>query len=67
MDDAQYEAGLRPRRIVAGPHARGWRASAFSAQTVRLRERSLRLPRWVEGEPAGVVDVWGALGEGIRL
>jgi hypothetical protein len=56
----------RPRRIVAGPHARAWRASAFGAQTTRLRERWLRLPRWVEGEPAGVVDVWGADWRGMR-
>jgi hypothetical protein len=56
----------RPRRIVAGPHARSWRGSAFSAQTIRLRERWLRLPRWVEGEPAGVVDVWGADWRGMR-
>ena len=56
----------RPRRIVAGPHARAWRGSAFGAQTVRLRDRWLRLPRWVEGEPAGVVDVWGADWRGMR-
>lgn len=56
----------RPRRIVAGPHARGWRGSAFAAQTTRLRDRWLRLPRWVEGEPAGVVDVWGADWRGMR-
>jgi hypothetical protein len=31
-----------------------------------LRERWLRLPRWVEGEPAGVVDVWGADWQGMR-
>src|SRR5215218_4679354 len=47
----------RPRRIVTGPHARGWRGSAFGTQKVRLRERWLRMSRWVEGEPAGVVDV----------
>jgi hypothetical protein len=56
----------RPRRIVAGPHARGWRGSAFGAQTIRLRQRWLRLPRWVEGEPAGVVDIWGADWRGMR-
>jgi hypothetical protein len=56
----------RPRRIVAGPHARGWRGSAFNAQTIRLRERWLRLPRWVEGEPADAVDVWGADWRGMR-
>jgi Helicase conserved C-terminal domain len=56
----------RPRRIVAGPHARDWRGRAFGEQTIRLRERWLRLPRWVEGEPAGVVDVWGADWRGMR-
>jgi hypothetical protein len=56
----------RPRRVVAGPHARAWRGSAFGAQTVRLRDRWLRLPRWVEGEPAGVVNVWGADWRGMR-
>ena len=56
----------RPRRIVAGPHARAWRRIAFGAQTARLRERWLRLPRWIEGEPAGVVDVWGADWRGMR-
>ena len=56
----------RPRRIVTGPHARAWRGSAFGAQTVRLRDRWLRLPRWIEGEPAGVVDVWGADWRGMR-
>jgi hypothetical protein len=57
---------VRPRRIAAGPHARGWRGSTFGAQSARLRERWLRLPRWVEGEPAGVVDVWGADWRGMR-
>ncbi len=56
----------RPRRIVAGPHARAWRGVAFGAQTIRLRDRWLRLPRWIEGEPAGVVDVWGADWRGMR-
>src|SRR5829696_8207822 len=56
----------RPRRIVTGPHARGWRGSAFGTQTVRLRERWLRMSRWVEGEPAGVVDVWGGDWRGMR-
>ncbi len=56
----------RPQRIVVGPHARTWRGIAFGAQTIRLRERWLRLSRWVEGEPAGVVDVWGADWRGMR-
>jgi hypothetical protein len=56
----------RPRRISAGPHARTWRGIAFGTQTIRLRDRWLRLPRWIEGEPAGVVDVWGADWRGMR-
>ncbi|MDF3018422.1 MAG: hypothetical protein K0R44_3647, partial [Thermomicrobiales bacterium] len=56
----------RPRRIVTGPHARAWRGIAFGAQTIRLRDRWMRLPRWIEGEPAGVVDVWGADWRGMR-
>jgi hypothetical protein len=56
----------RPRRVTSGPHARAWRGVAFEAQTIRLRDRWLRLPRWIEGEPAGVVDVWGADWRGMR-
>lgn len=50
----------RSPRIVAGPEARPWRERSFSEQTERLRKRWLRLPRWTEGEPAGIVEVWGA-------
>ena len=49
-----------------GRTPRAWRGSAFGEQTIRLRDRWLRLPRWVEGEPAGVVDVWGADWRGMR-
>jgi hypothetical protein len=56
----------RPRRIVPGTQARAWRGKTFNAQTSRLRDRWLRLPRWIEGEPAGVVDVWGADWRGLR-
>ena len=56
----------RPQRIVAGPQARAWRRRPFRALTTRLRDRWLRLPRWVEGEPASVVDVWGGDWRGIR-
>ena len=56
----------RPQRILPGPHARAWRGRAFGEQTTRLRERWLRLPRWVEGEPAGTVEVWGADWRGMR-
>lgn len=56
----------RPRRIVTGPQARAWRRRPFPALTTRLRDRWLRLPRWVEGEPASIVDVWGADWRGFR-
>ena len=56
----------RPRRIVLGPHTRAWRRRTFGAQTTRLRDRWLRLMSWVEGEPAGVVDIWGADWRGMR-
>jgi hypothetical protein len=56
----------RPRRVVVGPHARAWRGRSFGAQTTRLRERWLRLARWTEGEPAGLVEVWGADWRGMR-
>ncbi len=56
----------RPRRIVAGPHARAWRGIGFATQTKRLRDRWLRLPRWIEGEAADVVDIWGADWRGMR-
>jgi hypothetical protein len=50
----------RAPRLVAGPAFRGWRERSFPEQTERLRHRWLRLPRWTEGEPAGLVEVWGA-------
>jgi hypothetical protein len=50
----------RPHRVVAGSQGRTWRGRTFPAQTARLRDEWLRLPRWVEGEPAGLVEVWGA-------
>jgi hypothetical protein len=56
----------RPRRIVAGPHTRAWRGLSFRTQTTRLRDRWLRLPCWIEGESAGIVDVWGADWRGMR-
>jgi hypothetical protein len=55
-----------PPRVAAGPRGREWRTWSFAEQTSRLRERWLRLPRWVEGEPAGLVDVWGADWRGMR-
>jgi hypothetical protein len=56
----------RPPRVVAGPQARAWRSLTFAEQTDHLREQWLRLPRWVEGEPAGIVEVWGADWRGMR-
>jgi hypothetical protein len=56
----------RPGRMVPGPNLRAWRRSAFPEQTNRLRQWWLRLPRWIEGEPAGVVEIWGADWRGMR-
>lgn len=50
----------RSPRFIAGPQARAWRERTFPEQTERLHNRWLRLPRWTEGEPAGIVQVWGA-------
>jgi hypothetical protein len=61
LDDQHH-----PPRVVIGPAAREWRSATFAMQTFRLRERWLRLPLWVEGEPAGLVDVWGADWRGFR-
>lgn len=60
------DEGARTPRIVPGPHARAWRERGFRVQTDRLRERWLRWPRWVEGEPAGIVELWGADWRGLR-
>jgi hypothetical protein len=53
-------------RMVPGPNLRAWRACTFAEQTARLRERWLRFPRWIEGEPAALVQVWGADWRGMR-
>lgn len=50
----------RSPRLIAGPEARAWRERSFPEQTRRLRQRWLRLSSWTEGEPAGIVEVWGA-------
>ena len=60
------DENARPQRVVAGPQARAWRRHPFRALTTRLRDRWLRLPRWVEGEPASIVDVWGGDWRGFR-
>jgi Helicase conserved C-terminal domain len=56
----------QPPRVVAGPHVRSWRERSFATQTASLRDRWLRLGRWVEGEPVGLVEVWGADWRGMR-
>lgn len=56
----------RPHRVVMGSQARAWRGLSFAEQTGRLWEQWLRLPRWTEGEPAGIVDLWGADWRGFR-
>lgn len=56
----------KPPRLVAGPRARAWRGESFAAQTARLRERWRQLPEWVEGEPAGMVEIRGADWRGMR-
>jgi hypothetical protein len=56
----------KPPRLVAGSAAKAWRAEPFAAQTARLRERWLQLPQWVEGEPAGIVEIRGADWSGMR-
>lgn len=61
VDEAAY-----PPRIVAGPRTRAWRGMTFLEQTRRLRDRWLRLPRWIEGEPAGIAEIWGADWRGMR-
>jgi hypothetical protein len=56
----------RPGRMVSGPNLRAWRRNAFPEQTNRLRQWWMHLPRWIEGEPAGVVEIWGADWRGMR-
>lgn len=55
-----FDDQARSPHLVAGPEARPWRERSFTEQTERLRQRWLELPRWTEGEPAGIVEVWGA-------
>jgi len=51
---------------VPGPNARAARQMAFPDLNERLRGRWLRLPSWVEGEAASIVDVRGADWRGMR-
>ena len=61
-----FDEESQPPRVIVGPQARTWRGQTFGTQTARLRERWLRLRRWVEGEPVGLVEVWGADWRGMR-
>lgn len=60
------DESAQPVRIVPGPNARAARQLTFPDLEDRLRGRWLRLPAWVEGEAAGVVDVRGADWRGMR-
>ncbi|MEZ4561264.1 MAG: helicase-associated domain-containing protein [Thermomicrobiales bacterium] len=62
----QADESAQPVRIVPGPNARAARQLAFPDLQERLRGRWLRLPAWVEGEAAGIVDVRGADWRGMR-
>lgn len=60
------DESAQPARIVSGPNARAARQMSFDDLGERLRGRWLRLPSWVEGEAAGIVDVRGADWRGMR-
>lgn len=60
------DESAQPARIAPGPNARAARQMAFPDLQKRLRARWLRLPSWVEGEAAGIVDVRGADWRGMR-
>lgn len=55
-----------PERVIVGPNAKAWRQVPLAEWSSRLRERWLRLPRWTEGDPAGIVELWGADWRGMR-
>jgi hypothetical protein len=60
------DESAQPVRIVPGPNARAARQLTFPDLSERLRGRWLRLPTWVEGEAASIVDVRGADWRGMR-
>lgn len=60
------DESAQPARIVPGPNARAVRQVSFSDLSERLRGRWLRLPTWVEGNAASIVDVRGADWRGMR-
>src|SRR5262249_19176147 len=60
------DESAQPARIVPGPNARAARQMPFTDLNERLRGRWLRLPSWVEGDAASIVDVRGADWRGMR-
>jgi hypothetical protein len=60
------DESAQPVRVVPGPNARAARQTSFRDLSERLRGRWLRLPSWVEGEAASIVDVRGADWHGMR-
>ena len=60
------DESAQPVRVVPGPNARAARQMSFADLNDRLRARWLRLPTWVEGEAASIVDVRGADWRGMR-
>lgn len=60
------DESAQPARIVPGPNARAARQMSFPELSERFRGRWLRLPTWVEGEAASIVDVRGADWRGMR-
>ena len=60
------DESAQPARVVPGPNARAARQMSFGDLTERLRGRWLRLPSWVEGDAASIVDVRGADWRGMR-
>ncbi|MDQ2655628.1 MAG: helicase-associated domain-containing protein, partial [Chloroflexota bacterium] len=60
------DESAQPVRIVPGPNARAARQMTFADLSERLRGRWLRLPTWVEGDAASIVDVRGADWRGMR-
>jgi hypothetical protein len=60
------DESAQPARVVPGPNARAARQLSFPELYERLRGRWLRLPAWVEGDAASIVDVRGADWRGMR-
>ena len=60
------DESAQPVRVVPGPNARAARQVSFTELGERLRGRWLRLPSWIEGDAASIVDVRGADWRGMR-